>query len=345
VDSPGDPVPVLVAPFDIADGIPTEGEIEAAVKRLQPGKAPGPTGMRSDDLKVWLLAAWREETLDGTNWCLLAELIQEIFHSGVFPMELPWSTLVLIPKDSGGCWGIGLLEVVWKVIAAIMDEWMKASIEFHDVLHGFLAKWGTGTAIIEAKLLQQMAAIEQVPLFEIFLDLKKAYNTLDCDQTLGILKGYGMGPCLRGILQTFWDLQHVVAKQGGYFGDPFGVGQGFIQGGLESPIIFNVVCNAVICYWLSIITDDNSIPVEGFGLCITEQGVLLYVDDGLLASRDVGWLQQALDVLVDLFACMGLKTNTTKTQSMMCTPGYIHTHQSVLTYNQWTGGGGESYWE
>jgi len=118
-------------------------------------------------------------------------------------MELPWSVLVQLLKDSGGFCGIGLLEIIWKVVSSIIDALIKASIEFHDALHGFWAKRGKGTAIIEAKLLQQLAAINQVTLFEVFLDLKKAYDMLDQDRMLDILEGYGVGPCMHGILKAF----------------------------------------------------------------------------------------------------------------------------------------------
>ena len=71
------------------------------------------------------------------------------------------------------------MEVIWKLITSIINARLKGSIEFHDSLHGFRAERGTGTATIEAKLIQQLASIHQVPLYEIFLDLKKAYDTLD----------------------------------------------------------------------------------------------------------------------------------------------------------------------
>jgi len=343
VEPPGDPIPVLVAPFDINDEIPTEDEIEAAVKGLRAGKAPGPTGMRADDLKAWLFAARRREAPDGTNWCRLVELVQEIYRTGVLPTEIPWSVLVLLPKDSGGYRGIGLLEIIWKVVSAIIDARIKASVEFHDALHGFRAKRGTGTAIIEAKLLQQLAAIDQVPLFEVFLDLKKAYDTLDRDRLLDVLEGYGVGPRARGLLKAFWERQRIVAKQGGYFGKPFKADRGVVQGGIDSPTHFNVLCDAVIRHWLTIVTDDGQIPLIGFGYRVTEQGALFYADDGLISSRQAAWLQWALDVLVDLFARMGLKTNTIKTKTMTCTPGYIATHQSDSVYNRRVGGGGEDF--
>jgi hypothetical protein len=50
---------------------------------------------------------------------------------------------------------------------------------------------------------------------------------------------------------------------------------------------------------------------------------IFYVDDAYLASRDPEFLQRALDVIVGLLLCIGLLTNTQKTQTMICTPGRI----------------------
>ena len=50
--------------------------------------------------------------------------------------------------------GIGLVEVMWKVVAEILHRRLKTSITYHDFLHGFWAGRGTGTATLEAKLLQ-----------------------------------------------------------------------------------------------------------------------------------------------------------------------------------------------
>ncbi len=50
---------------------------------------------------------------------------------------------------------------------------------------------------------------------------------------------------------------------------------------------------------------------------------IFYIDDTYLASQDAGFLQHALNILVDLFKRVGLQMNTSKTQSMICTPGQI----------------------
>ena len=76
--------------------------------------------------------------------------------------------VVLIPKGGGDYHGIGLVDVVWKVVAAILNRRLTASITYHDFLHGFRAGRGTGTATLEAKLLQQLAALREEVLYVIW---------------------------------------------------------------------------------------------------------------------------------------------------------------------------------
>ena len=75
--------------------------------------------------------------------------------------------------------GIVLVEVLWKVVTAILNLRLTASITFHDLLHGFREGCGMGTSTLEAKLLQQLAALREEVLYVIFLDLQKAYYALD----------------------------------------------------------------------------------------------------------------------------------------------------------------------
>ena len=50
-----------------------------------------------------------------------------------------WKILVLIPKDDADNQGIGLLEVLLKVMEAIIDTCIKKAAMFHDVPHIFHA--------------------------------------------------------------------------------------------------------------------------------------------------------------------------------------------------------------
>ena len=119
--------------------------------------------------------------------------MQHIWDTGEIPAQMLLTIIVLIPKgNSGDFRGIGLLEVIWKVIEKVIDARLKC-VPLHDALHGFRPGRGCSTAIMEVKLAQQLGSLEQTPFFGIFVDLKKAYDAMDQDRCLKILRNVGVG--------------------------------------------------------------------------------------------------------------------------------------------------------
>jgi hypothetical protein len=157
---------------EIRDDTPDEGEIQAAVAELTNGRSAGVLRMRAEHLKGWLSEAKLEENPKtgpanvgaGADWEALVQLVQAVWDEGRIPTQLGWVVTVLIPKDGGDYCGIGLLEPIWKVIERVIDKWLEA-IALHDSLHGYRNGRGTGTAVIETKLTQQLARIEQAPFY------------------------------------------------------------------------------------------------------------------------------------------------------------------------------------
>ena len=68
---------------------------------------------------------------------------------------------------------------LWKLEASLLNRWLMAAITYHDALHGFWEGQSVGNAALEAKLLQQLTAVRDAVIFEVFLDLQKAYNNFD----------------------------------------------------------------------------------------------------------------------------------------------------------------------
>ena len=101
--------------------------------------------------------------------------------------EVMWQAVLLIPKGNRDYRVIGLVEVMWKVVAANLNSRFTISITYHEFLHGFWAGRVTGTANHKAKLLQHIVALREEVLYVIFLDMRKAYDTLDRSRCLEIL--------------------------------------------------------------------------------------------------------------------------------------------------------------
>ena len=110
-----------------------------------------------------------------------------------------------------------------------MDLRLK-NVVLHDSLHGCLAGRGTGTGIIEAKLTQQLAHLEQVPFFGVFIDLKKEFDAMDRGRCLVILALHGVGPKMLQLICNFWETAKNIYCANGNYGHPFKAGHGVLVG-------------------------------------------------------------------------------------------------------------------
>ena len=137
-------------------------------------------------------------------------------------------------------------------------------IKFHDGLHGRFPGRGTGTAMIEAKLAQSLAWRHQCPLYQIYADLKKAYDVFDREQMLKILAVYGVRPRMLHLQKHFWDAAKLVCPTGGNYAEPFNAKRGITQGGPLSSLMFNVCVDAIVSEWLCQ-TLDKDAAQDGIG--------------------------------------------------------------------------------
>jgi hypothetical protein len=270
---------------------------------------------------------------EGDNGCLPIGLIQAIWMQGKIPQQLTWVIGVLLPKSGRDYRGISLLEPLWKVVERIMDQQLNA-LPLHGALHGCRNGPGTGTAILEAKLAQQLAHLEQEPFYWVFLDLTKVFNAMDRERCLLILEGYGVGLNMVRLICTFWRDATMVCRRLRNYGGPFHAGQGVTQEGPLSPKLFNILVDAVLGEWLRQLCDSCIMDPDELDLLMAAFSAIFYVDEAYLAAWDPNFLQVALTSLVSLFERVGLETNIKKTQTMICTPGQITTQFSTDSYRR-----------
>ncbi len=184
---------------------------------------------------------------------------------------------------------------------------------------------------------QQLAWVDQAPPYQIYLDLRKAYDALDRGRCLKILAGYGVRPNLLRLQKKFWDKAKMVCHAGGNYGLPFGAHCGVTQGGPLSSLMFNVCVDFVVREWLRQVLGED-VAQGGVGNLVHNQCIAFFVDNRLVAARCPEWLQTSFDILITLFEQIGLRTNAKKMKVMTYLPGKIRVAQTEEVYaSQQTG--------
>jgi exonuclease III len=290
--------------FEVADGPLSSDEIRAAAKRMKAGKAPGPNRFRSDTVRRWAHA--EEGTTDAACFDKLAGLCQKIYASGEVPMAMRQGTLVLLPKPGKDEFrGITLLDVAYKLISSCLNARAQRAISFHDGIHGFRSGRGCQTALYEAKADMDAREAAGRPYHQIFLDLSKAFDTVNRERLLIIMRAYGFGPRSMRFFEQCWRDAFVAPRAGGVHGPRVPIGAGVRQGDVISPLLFNLVVDAILR-----LTDRLKPHLR------ERVQKVFYADDGRTGGEDATEVQEVQDVIDDLFERVGLFVNTSKTVSM-----------------------------
>ena len=123
------------------------------------------------------------------------------------------------------------------------------------------------------------------------------------------------------------------SRAGGYYRTAFQGARGVTKGDPLSPTIFNVLVDAVVRNWVTVVIAG----AEERGECGQEgrhQSALFYADNGMVALSGPCWLQGASNTLVGLFDRVGLCINVWKTVGMVCRPCQAAGNQSEAAYGR-----------
>ena len=92
--------------------------------------------------------------------------------------------------------------------------------------------------------------------------------------------------------------------------------------------MFNVVVENFIRTWLAMTVEDQRVAHDGLRETLGRCLGVFYADDGMFGSRDLDWLNYAMNVLFSFFRRYGLAANVAKSCMMKCQTGSIQAGMS-----------------
>ena len=207
---------------------------------------------------------------------------------------------------------------------------------------GFRSQRSTADIMFVVQRLQELARKKDTPLCLCFIDLTKAYDSVDQTLLWDVLARFGMPPkMLAAILQFHDGAQARVRLDDGVRSDKFDVGQGLRHGCVLAPLLFNVFFTAVLRvaekrFFSGAPITDNMLQLqqkmeegEKKGTSRTgkfdgrggkeEEEVqrlwgMLHADDAGIISRSSEGLERMMTVIVTACSAFGLTVSEAKTE-------------------------------
>ena len=193
---------------------PTPGEVRQALAKLKNGKAAGSSEILPEMLKAGKQC---EDFVE-----MISDLVSAVWEERCVPQE--WTDAILIPIPKKGnlqCYdnwrGIALLDVVGKLVARVVQGRLQklAEIELPESQCGFRRGRGCTDMIFVVRQLAEKAIEHQTKQFFVFVDLRKAYDSVPREALWIALQKLGVPDILVDIIKSFHtDMQSCVRIDG-----------------------------------------------------------------------------------------------------------------------------------
>jgi hypothetical protein len=327
----------LLSPrVECAEGdLPTVEEVCACVKVLRNAATPGQDGFDATMLKANpIMVRW------------LHRVIVAVWKSGLAPAE--WKRAIIVPlhkkgeKQHPGNWrGISLLSIPGKVYTLLLLHRVGQQLEgrLHEAQCGFRPGRGTVDAMFVVRQLVAKSREFRSPLAMAFIDLAKAYDTINRTALWQVLAYYGVDHHIISLLRDLHTGTQAAVRLDGTLGEWFDVTSGVRQGCVIAPLLFNVFMDFVVRQALKQMPDGCGVGIrwqQHDGTCrdssadLQTLAFLLYADDMVLFAHDPHQLASMLLAMDATTAHFGMCINAQKTEIMLVDLGVAATPPTVV---------------
>ena len=164
-------------------------------------------------------------------------------------------------------------------------------------------------------------------LYLCFIDIQKAYDSVNRDLLWAICKHYGLADKIIRLLQLLYNDSKARVQINGELSDSFSIETGVLQGGIPSPILFNVFFDYIIRQVLERLKILNVTGVKlSYGKDFFHSSgddddnyqllSLLYADDVVLSADNAIDLELAICIFEEITQTYGIIMSIKKTRIM-----------------------------
>jgi exonuclease III len=322
------------------DDLPTIDEVRGALMQLANRKAPG-----MDGIPVELLKHGGDVAI---HW--LHVMICIVWQTERAPQE--WKEAAIVPLYKKGdprvCdnyRGISLLNVFGKVYARLLLNRISGHVEQKLLENqcGFRPARSCADHIFSMRQLMEKAREWRRPIYICFVDLRKAYDSINRVALWKIVKHYGISEKLCNLLADLHSDTRCRVRVDGNYSRWFDVQNGVRQGCVLAPTLFNIFIDFVVrvalknyhpsgveiryrlrdsVVWHTIPNITNSLAFRN-----SQEGwihTLLYADDISLVSHDFNDLTAMIMSLEAATQKYGMCVNVEKTVLMAHIPPSVN---------------------
>ncbi|BHF76423.1 hypothetical protein SprV_0501952100 [Sparganum proliferum] len=224
---------------------PSLQETIRAMQQLSSGKAPG-----SDAIPAEVYKHGGPQLMDH-----LTALFQEMWRQGEVPQDFKDATIVHLYKRKSNRQvcdnhrGISLLNIAGKIFAGILLNRLNNHLEqglLPESQCGFCRYRGTTDMIFVARQLQEKCQEMRTHLYSTFVDLTKAFDTVNREGLWKIMQKFGCPERFIQMVRPLHDGMMARVTDNGAVSEAFAVTNGVKQGCVLAPTPFSLMFSAML---------------------------------------------------------------------------------------------------
>ena len=286
----------------MADNEPTVEEVKAATLSLKNGKAPGVDQVRAEAIKA------------GGDTLLhrLHSLLRTIWRTE----QVPRAKAVIIPihkkGDNQECKnyrGISLLSIVGKVFMKIIQTRLRKHCEQinREEQAGFRPGRGCCDQIFTIRqLMEERIRCGQRTVI-VFIDFKSAFDCIHWPVLWETLEAEHVSRKIVALLQSAYNDSSSQVRVRNELSEEFAIKTGVRQGDVVSPLLFNIVINAIM---RQVFQNKRGVQYSKNGF-VTD---LMFADDSAIFTSTDEEATNTLSDIARIAQGYGLKINSDKTK-------------------------------